>query len=126
MFETLRRMILPIIVIVLFFFVAMIVLQWGLDMGGQGRFGADARYAGEINGEAISWDAYQATYSNLYQQATAETDEELGDRQIEQTLDQNHPRQGIDVEPGAFEAEQVDEQLVEDAVAGIQQQHPAD
>ena len=36
MFEALRRMILPIIIIVLFFFLGMIVLQWGLDLNRSG------------------------------------------------------------------------------------------
>jgi len=30
MFETMRKMIVPIIAIVLFFFAAMIVLEWGM------------------------------------------------------------------------------------------------
>ena len=81
MFNALRKMIFPIIVVVLLFFVAMIVLQWGLDLTGQGRF-ATARYAGIVNGEEISWDAFQSVYSNLYQNAAAETDEELPESKL--------------------------------------------
>ena len=57
MFEALRRMILPIIIIVLVFFMGMIVLQWGLDLSGS-RQAANANLAGVINGEEISWNMF--------------------------------------------------------------------
>ena len=66
MFETLRKMILPIIIIVLVFFLGMIVLQWGADLSGQRDF-AQANIAGSINGREISWAAYNNIYQNLYQ-----------------------------------------------------------
>ncbi len=67
MFETLRKMIVPIIVIVLLFFVAMIVLEWGLDITGRQK-GATSADAGSINGEVISWPQYQQAYNNLLEQ----------------------------------------------------------
>lgn len=67
MFEKLRKMIFPIIFIVLFFFVAMIFLQWGLDFSGQGGY-SGANNAGTVNGEAISWNQYQQTYNGLLDQ----------------------------------------------------------
>ncbi|MFZ1683183.1 MAG: peptidyl-prolyl cis-trans isomerase [Candidatus Zixiibacteriota bacterium] len=67
MFEKLRKMIFPIIFIVLFFFVAMIFLQWGLDFSGRGNYGG-SNNAGTVNGEAISWNVYQQTYNNLLEQ----------------------------------------------------------
>ncbi len=66
MFEALRRMILPIIIIVLVFFLGMIVLQWGLDLNRSGR-GAQANVAGVVNGEEIPWDAFYQTNRNLLQ-----------------------------------------------------------
>lgn len=66
MFEALRRMILPIIIIVLFFFLGMIVLQWGLDLNRSGP-GARANVAGVVNGEEIPWDAFYQTQRNLLQ-----------------------------------------------------------
>jgi len=81
MFDALRKMILPIIIIVLVFFVAMIVLQWGLDITGQRQF-QTARYAGLINGEKVTWDAFQSVYSNLYQEASRETEDELSEEKI--------------------------------------------
>lgn len=67
MFETLRKMIVPIIVIVLLFFVAMIVLEWGLDITGRQK-GTTAADAGSVNGEVVSWTQYQQAYNNLLEQ----------------------------------------------------------
>ncbi len=65
MFEALRKMIFPIIIIVLLFFVGMIVLQWGLDLSSRGVSTAK-NVAGIINGEEIPWTVYSRTYNNLY------------------------------------------------------------
>jgi peptidyl-prolyl cis-trans isomerase D len=67
MFEKLRKMIFPIIFIVLFFFVAMIFLQWGLDFSDRNRYGS-SNNAGTVNGEAISWSQYQQAYNALLDQ----------------------------------------------------------
>jgi len=67
MFEALRRMILPIIIIVLFFFLGMIVLQWGLDLNRTGGSGVRANVAGIVNGEEISWQTFSRSYNNLLQ-----------------------------------------------------------
>jgi peptidyl-prolyl cis-trans isomerase D len=63
-------MILPIIIIVLFFFVAMIVLQWGLDLNRRGP-GMAANVAGSVNGDEISWQVFSQTYSDLIQNERA-------------------------------------------------------
>ncbi|RKX27027.1 MAG: hypothetical protein DRP45_02025 [Candidatus Zixiibacteriota bacterium] len=76
MFEALRKMILPIIIIVLFFFLGMIVLQWGLDITRRGP-GANFDAAGMVNGEEISWSTFQRTYSNLYQNERGDSDEDI-------------------------------------------------
>jgi peptidyl-prolyl cis-trans isomerase D len=80
MFEMLRKMILPIIVGVLVLFVAMIVLQWGLDVGGRGQ-GLDKQgsLAGIINGEEIPYPTYNQVLNNLYQ---AERDKYGADYEI--------------------------------------------
>jgi len=88
MFEALRRMILPIIIIVLVTFAGMIVLQWGLDISRRGP-GVAANIAGVVNGEEISWQAFHQTYSNLLQneRASRGADYEIPDdraRQLEQ------------------------------------------
>ncbi|MEE8577792.1 MAG: SurA N-terminal domain-containing protein, partial [candidate division Zixibacteria bacterium] len=66
MFEALRKMIFPIIAVTLFFFVAMIVLQWGLDLSRRDS-GSGANVAAVINGEEIGWTTFQNIYRNLYQ-----------------------------------------------------------
>jgi len=61
----------------------MIVLQWGLDITGRNRFAA-APEAGIINGEKVSWDAYQSVYSNMYQDAATQADDELPESKIQE------------------------------------------
>ncbi len=87
MFETLRRMIFPIIIIVLFFFVAMIVFQWGLGFSRRGQY-TEANVAAVINGMEVSWETYNRVYQSLYQVESENTDEELPEskiREIQQT-----------------------------------------
>jgi peptidyl-prolyl cis-trans isomerase D len=81
MFETLRRMIIPIIVIVLLFFTAMIVLQWGLGFSRRQSF-VETNAAGVVNGEEISWQTYNRLYNSLYQKESQNTDEELPDPKV--------------------------------------------
>ena len=66
MFEMLRKMIFPIIIIVLVFFVGMIVLQWGLGLSGRDQ-AMQATVAGTINGEEIPWQTHSQVLNNLYQ-----------------------------------------------------------
>jgi len=80
-------MIFPIIIIVLFFFVAMIVFQWGLGLSRRQQY-ADANVAAVINGMEVSWETYNRAYQSLYQIESENTDEELPEskiREIQQT-----------------------------------------
>jgi peptidyl-prolyl cis-trans isomerase D len=91
MFETLRRMIMPIIVIVLVFFVAMIVLDWGLDYSGRGnQSGLDGggRYAAVINGEKVPLEYYNRIYDNLYKSESQKNSDELTDDAVTQLRQQ--------------------------------------
>ena len=83
MFEWLRRMIMPIIIIALLTFVGMIVLQWGLDITSRGQGGPTGNYAGKINGEEVSWQTFNAVYQDLYRQASKNSEEELPEEQVE-------------------------------------------
>ncbi len=89
MFEALRRMIFPIIIIVLVFFVAMIVLEWGLGMSSRQAFD-QANVAAVINGEEVPWQDFNRIYNDLVQSARAELDDEedLPEARIEQLRDQ--------------------------------------
>ncbi len=66
MFDKLRKMIFPIIIIVLLFFVSMIVLEWGLGFSGSQQF-QEQNLAAVINGEEIPWPAYNRIYENMLQ-----------------------------------------------------------
>ena len=76
MFKALRRMIFPIIIIVLFFFVAMIVLEWGMGMSGRSGYEQSA-VAGIVNGEEVSWAAYNRVYNTLVRTESEQTEDEL-------------------------------------------------
>ncbi len=79
----LRKMIFPIIIIVLLFFVAMIVLEWGLGLSRQQQ-AIDKNLAGEINGEQISWNEYNQVFQNLYQREAQKSDKELPDSKVKE------------------------------------------
>ncbi len=83
MFSTLRRMILPIIIIVLFFFVGMIVLQWGLGMSSRSDY-TSSNMAAVINGEEVSWQEYNQVFSMLLRAEAGQSDEELPDSRVKQ------------------------------------------
>lgn len=81
MFDVLRRMIVPIIIIVLVFFAGMIVLEWGLGLSGRSQF-ADANVAGRINGEEIPWEKYSTILNNMVRMEQQNTDEELPESKV--------------------------------------------
>ena len=81
MFEALRRMILPIIIIVLIFFAGMIVLQWGMGFSSRQDY-VDSNVAAVINGEIIDWRTYNQIYNNMYQTASQDSDDELPDSKV--------------------------------------------
>ena len=88
MFKTLRRMILPIIIIVLLCFGGLIVLEWGMGFSRRGQY-IDANVAAVINGMEVSWETYNRAYQSLYQIESENTDEELPEskiREIQQTV----------------------------------------
>jgi len=74
MFDALRKMIFPIIFVVLFFFVAMIVLEWGLGFSG-GQQAIDQNLAAVINGEEITWQDYNTIYQSILQTEIRNTPE---------------------------------------------------
>ncbi len=81
MFETLRRMIFPIIIIVLLCFGGLIVLEWGLGLSRRGQ-ATEANVAGVINGQEVPWETYNRAYQSLYQMESENTDEELPESKI--------------------------------------------
>ncbi|MBU8932867.1 MAG: peptidylprolyl isomerase [candidate division Zixibacteria bacterium] len=81
MFEALRKMILPIIIVVLFFFVGMIVLEWGLGLSSR-QATVEQDLAAIINGEKIDWRSYNAIYNNLYQAEAKDAEDELPESKV--------------------------------------------
>ncbi len=84
MFETLRKMIVPIIVVVLVLFVALIVLEWGLESSGRSSGMVGQPDAGSINGEKISWTMYQQVVSNLTRTESEKSGGDLSKSQMAQ------------------------------------------
>ncbi len=76
MLTFLRKMILPFIITVLFFFTAMIVLQWGADITNT-QYSNTGNIAAIINGEEISWTEYNRIYNSIYQIETQNLDADL-------------------------------------------------
>ena len=83
MFQWLRRMIFPIIIIALGAFLALIVLQWGAQMADQNRY-ATATYAASINGQEVSWNQFQNEYERLREQQFDPAEEELTEEKVQQ------------------------------------------
>lgn len=82
MFEMLRKMIIPIIVIVLAFFLGMIVLQWGMDFTGRQKNAEMQNYAGKINDEEIPWQTWQNIYNSMYQNEAKSSDYDVDDDRV--------------------------------------------
>lgn len=83
MFQFLRKLIVPIIITVLVFFVAMIILEWGLEFGRSNQF-RQTDAAAVINGESVSWQVYNNLYNNLYQTASRQDTAQLTSEQEKQ------------------------------------------
>lgn len=83
MFEWMRRAIVPIIIVTLTFFTALIVLEWGLDFSGSGRM-ASLDSVAVINGEKVPWQSYYNVYQNLYQQEVADRNEDLPESRVKE------------------------------------------
>ena len=83
MFEALRKMIFPIIVIVLVFFVGMIILQWGADITNRQAPG-NANVAGMVNGEEISWAEFNRNYNSMVRAESGNYEEDVPDSKLEE------------------------------------------
>jgi parvulin-like peptidyl-prolyl isomerase len=83
MFDTLRKMIFPIIITVLVFFLGTIIFQWGMQLSDRSQ-AQNQNVAAVINGQEVSWQEYNNTYNQLYQQAIAQSTDELPDSKIKE------------------------------------------
>ncbi|UCD94649.1 MAG: peptidylprolyl isomerase, partial [Candidatus Zixiibacteriota bacterium] len=80
-----RRLIFPIIIIVLLFFVAMIVLQWGADITRSRRVDDTI---GVIDGQEISYKIFERYYSSLIREQQEQTEEDLQPEKLKDLRDQ--------------------------------------
>lgn len=78
MFDFLRRMIVPIMLIALIGFLATIIFQWGMDISSRQNY-LNENTAAVINGEEVSWQDFNRAYDRLYQAEVRNTDEDLSD-----------------------------------------------
>jgi len=83
MFKALRKMILPIIIIVLVFFVGLIIFQWGAGLSSRTDY-ESANLAGIVNGEEITWQIFQRTVSNMYQMEQSRSGGEVTDTRAQE------------------------------------------
>jgi parvulin-like peptidyl-prolyl isomerase len=69
----------PIMLFTAAAFVALMVFQWGMDITGisSGGFGE----IGRVNGDAVTYDAYMASYRNLYDQIQRSQEEPVTSQQ---------------------------------------------
>jgi peptidyl-prolyl cis-trans isomerase D len=80
MFEMLRKMIGPIMLLVLVAFLATIIFSWG----GGGFRDKPRDTVGVIDGEMISFNTYDRYYTNLLRQAQQENDYELSSEKMDE------------------------------------------
>jgi peptidyl-prolyl cis-trans isomerase D len=84
MFEFLRKLIFPIIIVVLVFFVAMIILQWGADITRSKR---TDNVVGVIDGDKITYDQFDQYYRMLLRQEQENTDYDISDKRMAELRD---------------------------------------
>ncbi len=86
MMRQMREATKPIMILAAIAFVALMFFRWGMDI--TGRSGRGAPDIGRVNGDPISYDAYMATYRQLYEQAQQSQDELIGSQQNKEIEDQ--------------------------------------
>lgn len=86
MMRQMREVTKPIMLLAAVAFVALMIFQWGMDI--TGRSGRGVPDIGRVNGDPVSYDAYMATYRQLYEQAQQSQEEMIGSQQNKEIEDQ--------------------------------------
>jgi peptidyl-prolyl cis-trans isomerase D len=94
MMRQMREATKPIMLMAAFAFVGLMVFQWGMDITGQSSGGLGE--IGRVNGDAVTYDAYMASYRNLYDQVqrsqeqpvTSQQNTEIEDAAFDEVVDQ--------------------------------------
>ena len=84
----------PIMILVAFAFIGLMVFTWGMDITGQSALGIGD--IGRVNGDAVTYDAWQAAYRNLYDQiqrsqeqpVTTQQNKEIEDAAFDEVVNQ--------------------------------------
>lgn len=102
MMRQMREATKPIMLFTAAAFVALMVFEWGMDITGRssGQFGE----IGRVNGQAVTYDAYMASYRNLYDQVqgsqeepiTSQQNKEIEDAAFDEVVNQLLIRQELD------------------------------
>jgi parvulin-like peptidyl-prolyl isomerase len=85
MMRQMREATKPIIFLAFAAFVALMVFEWGMDITGRssGSYGE----IGRVNGESVTYDAYMASYRNLYDQVQRSQEEPVSSQQNKEIED---------------------------------------
>jgi peptidyl-prolyl cis-trans isomerase D len=102
MMRQMREATKPIMIFTAAAFVALMVFQWGMDITGRSSGGRGE--IGSVNGDPVTYEAYQSAYRNLYDQAqqsqqepiTSQQNKELEDAAFDQVVNQILIRQELD------------------------------
>lgn len=88
MFDLLRRMIVPIMGVLIVAFIGWLVLDVGMDLLGRRGNYRNRAYAGTINGENVTWEVLNQAYQNLLNQEMQKNDQDVSDSRSKE-LEQN-------------------------------------
>jgi peptidyl-prolyl cis-trans isomerase D len=86
MMRQMREATKPIMIFTALAFVALMVFQWGMDI--TGRSSGKVNEIGRVNGTAVTYEAYMASYRNLYDQVQRSQKEPISTQQNKQIEDQ--------------------------------------
>jgi hypothetical protein len=101
MMRQMRDLTKPIMILVAISFTGLMVFTWGMDITGQSSGGAGE--IGRVNGESVMYDAYMASYRNLYDQiqrsqelpVTSQQNTEIEDAAFDEVVNQLLIRQEL-------------------------------
>ncbi|MFO7262372.1 MAG: peptidyl-prolyl cis-trans isomerase [bacterium] len=77
MMQQLRDKTKAIILVAILAFVALMVLEWGMDLTGRSSAQLTGGELGRVNGEPITFEQWRSVYQNLYSQRQAESSEPI-------------------------------------------------
>ena len=86
MMRQMREATKPIMIASALAFIGLMVFQWGMDI--TGRTSGGLGEIGRVNGDPVMYDAYMATYRQLYEQAQSQQEELIGSQQNTEIEDQ--------------------------------------